>query len=492
LNILASKFKENSYAIIPIIFIVFLLQITIISITMILWLKFLIGALLVILGLTLFLVGVDLGITPFGSLTGNRLTKTRSFWIIISAALILGFFISIAEPGLIVLANQVEFITLGAITSLRIVLVVSLGLAIMFAFGFFRIIYSIPLYIVLIILYGLIFILSLFVDSSFLAIAFDTSGATTGIMAVPFILALSAGISVMKKDSKASEKDSFGLVAIASTGPILAIIILSFTTNITLISSDIVVDEVIPLGFFESYFFHFKNIAIDSIFSILPLLIIFIILNIIFFKLERRNLRHIMNGFIYTFIGLILFLIGVYSGFMELGAFIGESLYSFNENLELFTFAFLFGFFTIVAEPAVNVLSHQIEDITTGYVKRHLVLLSLAIGAGLSIVFASMKIVFPNIYLWHFLLIGYVFAILLMFFTPKLFIGIAFDAGGVATGPLTTTFILAFIYGIAGAFDSNNLVVDGFGMIALVALMPIITLQILGIIYKIKYRKGGL
>jgi hypothetical protein len=229
----------------------------------------------------------------------------------------------------------------------------------------------------------------------------------------------------------------------------------------------------------------------DSFMALLPLLVILIIMQIFRFKLSKRQFRRIVFGFIYAFIGLFLFFLGVNGGFMEVGFRIGDALAGFELKFVLLIIAFLLGLFTIIAEPAVSVLTHQIEDITAGYVKRQAVLIPLSIGVGLAIVGSVLKILIPSLQLWHILLPGYVISLALMFVSPKLFVGIAFDAGGVATGPLTATFILAFIQGVASKTPTADVIVDGFGMIALVALAPIITLQILGIIFKIKTRKAG-
>ena len=226
LNVIVSKFKEVLFSVLPITVLVLILNFTVSPIDTTLIIRFLIGSLFVVIGLTIFLLGVDIGITPLGGLTGSSLAKTNKLWIVLIAGLILGFFISIAEPGLMVLANQVNFVTSGQIPGISILIIVSIGLAIMLALGFLRIFFNVPLYKVLIILYLIIFGFTIFASREFLAISFDASGATTGILAVPFILSLSVGISKLKKDSKASEKDSFGLVAIASTGAIMSVLLL--------------------------------------------------------------------------------------------------------------------------------------------------------------------------------------------------------------------------------------------------------------------------
>jgi len=210
------------------------------------------------------------------------------------------------------------------------------------------------------------------------------------------------------------------------------------------------------------------------------------------FKLKRRPLFRMIKGFIYAMLGLFIFLLGVNAGFMEVGQLLGETLASKNLKWLMVIAGFFIGLFTIIAEPAVSVLTHQIEDITAGYVKRRLVLIPLSIGVGFAISISMLRIIIPGLELWHILLPGYLLSLAMMFIVPKLFVGIAFDAGGVATGPLTATFTLAFVQGAANAYDSASVVIDGFGMIALVALAPIITLQILGLVYKIRTRKAGI
>ncbi|MBE0701399.1 MAG: DUF1538 domain-containing protein [Acholeplasmataceae bacterium] len=491
MNILTQKFKENLMAIIPITVIVLIVNLTLVPLETPVLVRFILGSLFVIIGLTVFLVGVDIGITPMGGLTGSALTKTNKLWIVIVSGLVLGFFISFAEPGLLVLSKQVDLVTSGQINNASILIVVSIGLAIMVALGFMRIIYNIPLYKILIILYVIIFILALFTTPEFLAIAFDASGATTGILAVPFILALSVGISAIKKDSKSSEKDSFGLVAIASTGAILSVMVLNLFSKTIDLTPGLDLSPSVSNEIFRPFIVIIPSILRDSFLALLPLLVVLLILQKVSFKLSKRALFKILKGFIYAFLGLLIFLVGVNAGFMEVGRKMGHTLALLDNKTYVILIGFILGVVTIVAEPAVFVLTHQIEDITSGYVPRKSVLIPLSIGVGFAVVLSIIRILVPAIQLWHYLLPGYLISLALTFIVPKLFVGIAFDAGGVATGPMTATFILAFTQGAADAFEGADLLIDGFGMIAMVALTPIITLQILGLFYKIRSRKGG-
>ena len=492
MNIFTEKIKDNLFAVLPITLIVFILNLTLVPLDRTLFIRFLIGSALIVLGLSIFLTGVDIGITPLGTHTGVSLAKSNKLWIVIIGGFILGFFISIAEPGLLVLANQVDAVTSGQISSMSILIYVSIGLAILIAVGFIRIFYNIPLYKLLIVLYGIIFIMSLFTSREFLAIAFDASGATTGVLAVPFILSLSVGISALKKDSKSSEKDSFGLVAIASTGAIMAVMILNFISKTT----EYVAEPADTLAGTDSILSPFIKILPttikEGIISLLPLFVILIVMQIFVFHLSKKAYHKILKGFVYAFIGLIIFFLGVNAGFMDVGTALGYHLAAYDNKAYVIIIAFILGVVTIMAEPAVYVLTHQIEEVTSGYVKRISVLVPLCIGVGLAVALSVIRILVPEIQLWHYLLPGYIISIGMTFFVPKLFVGIAFDSGGVATGPMTATFILAFTQGVADSFEGADVLIDGFGMISMVAMIPIITMQILGIVYKIRSRKGGI
>lgn len=491
MNIFTQKLREVSTSVLPITVIVMILNFTLVPIAAPLVIRFLIGTILIIFGLSIFLIGIDLGITPLGNLIGSSITKTNKLLIVVIAGLILGFFISVAEPGLLVLANQVDLITLGEISSASILLVVSVGLAVMIAIGFIRVVYNVPLYKMLTFFYLIVLALALFTSPEFLAIAFDASGATTGVLAVPFILALSTGISQLKKDSKSSEKDSFGLVSIASVGAIISVMLLNMFSKTSKFSDNLKFDLTQSNSIIMPFLEEIPGVMIESAIALLPLLVIFIIGHTLSFKLSGRAFRKIIKGFIYTFIGLLIFLVGVNAGFMNVGGVVGHSLASMENKWYVIIIGFILGLVTIIAEPAVYVLTHQIEDVTSGYVRRKAVLVPLAIGVGFAVALSVVRIIIPELQLWHYLLPGYIISISMSYFVPKLFVGIAFDAGGVATGPMTATFILAFTQGAAEAIENASVLRDGFGMISMVALAPIITLQILGFIFKIKSKKGG-
>jgi len=492
LSVLVSKLKEVLSAVLPITGIVLLLHFTLTPLDSSLLIRFILGAILIVIGLAIFLFGIDIGITPIGQSMGKSIAKSNKIWIVIIAGLILGFFISIAEPDLHILAGQIESVTSGHITKVSIVAIVSIGIAALVSIGLVRIVYNIPLYKLLLVLYLIIFVLAIFTSPEFLAISFDASGATTGALTVPFILALALGVSLLKKDSKASEKDSFGLVAIASTGAIISVMIMNIISKSDQITGSLEHHEIDSVSIIGPFLQKIPILVGEVALALLPIIIIFFVFQKISIKMSKKAVRKLMIGLLFTFIGLVLFLLGVNAGFMDVGTTVGHNIAILDNKAYVVIVAFVLGFVTILAEPAVHVLTNQIEDVTSGYVKRKVVMTTLSIGVGLAVALSMLRILIPDLQLWHYLLPGYMIALAMTFFVPKLFVGIAFDSGGVASGPMTATFILAFVQGAAEGIEGANVLIDGFGMIAMVALTPLIALQVLGLAFKLKSKRGGL
>lgn len=492
MNILVEKLREVFVSVFPITVIVFILHFTIAPVELYQLFRFIIGAVFIFIGLSIFLLGVDLGVSQIGHLMGSVLVKSNKVFIVGIAGLILGFFISIAEPDLHVLANQIDLVTSGSISKISILITVSVGIALLMTIGLFRIIFNISLQKVLIGMYLIVLILSFFSTPEYLAIGFDASGATTGAMTVPFILALAVGVSSLKKNGIVSEEDSFGLVGVTSIGPILSIILVSLLVRQNTFS-DVAANQI-PHSFSVLYPFIEKlsTIMIEIIFAMLPLLVVFLLYKLVVKDLSKRVFIRILKGLIYTYFGLVIFLIGVNAGFMEVGHVIGYRVASLNSQWIIVIVGFILGLVTVLAEPAVHVLTEQIEDLTTGYIQKRIINIALSAGVGIAVALSMLRIVIPGIQLWHYLLPGFSIALLMSFFVPNLFIGIAFDSGGVASGPMTATFILAFSQGAASATQDTNVLIDGFGMIAMVALTPLIALQIIGILYKRKSGKRGI
>ena len=379
------------------------------------------------------MLGVDIGVSQIGYLMGSVLVKSNKVLIIGIVGLILGFFISIAEPDLHVLANQVDLVTSGTISKTSILVIVSIGIAVLMTIGLFRIIFNISLQKVFIGMYSLVLIFSLFSLPEYLAIGFDASGATTGAMTVPFILALAVGVSSLKKNGITSEEDSFGLVGITSIGPILSIVLVGLFLKQNKLSEVAVNQMSLSSSVLYPFIQKLPIIMSEIMLAILPLLVVFILYKLIVKDLSKRAFIRILKGLIYAYFGLVIFLLGVNAGFMEVGYIIGYKVASLNGQWIIVIVGFILGLVTVLAEPAVHVLTEQIEDITSGYVQKRIINIALSTGVGFAVALSMLRIVIPGIQLWHYLLPGFSAALLMTFF-PEFICGIAFDSGGVASG----------------------------------------------------------
>lgn len=483
------KFKEVIATVLPISLLVIILNFTFIPLEADLFKRFLLGAVFILLGLTIFLIGVDLGITPMGDSFGHAAVRSGKLWVIAIMGLVLGFVISIAEPDLHILADQVGDVTLGVVSKSSLVMLVSMGVAVLISLGMVRIVKVFSLKTFLLITYGAILVLGILADQFFLAISFDASGATTGALTVPFLLALSAGASAINKDSQKSEEDSFGLVGIASAGAIIGALVLGMLNSPSFgdVPDYAATSEA---GVISHFIREVPIVAKEIIIALLPIIVIYAICNLVFFHNSKRMNARVATGCVLTFVGLVIFLVGVNSGFMDVGRYIGRVLATEHSKTFIVAIAFLMGVLTILAEPAVHVLTNQIEAVTAGSIKKSVVLMTLSIGVGIAVALSILKILVPGMQLWHVLLPGYILTFIIMRKVPNLFVGIAFDSGGVASGPMTATFILAYAQGVAASTPSADLLIDGFGTIAMVAMTPLIALQILGLFY-VKNKGGG-
>ena len=457
--IFLNEIKETSKSVIPIVILVVFLNFFV-GVESRLLINFFLGCAGVILGLGVFLTGVEISISQIGTKMGEFLARFDKIIKVIIFGVFIGFTISIAEPDLLILANEVA----GAIgmKSQLIVMIISLGVGIMISLGLFRIFKDIRLSNMMFIVYGIVFVLMIFTDEVGHAIAFDASGATTGAMTTPFIIALGLGVASLKGDK--SEDDSFGLVGLASTGPILAGLIMNLFSK----GGEIAILEEAHQSALMSGF-------INSTFAIVPIALVFYIMNFMFFKLEKDELKSISLGLVYTYTGLLLFLTSVEGGFMDLARVMGEGLSS-SKFLPLI--GFVLGLLVVLAEPAVAVLAEQVEDVTGGSIPRKNILTALSTGVAFAVMLAIFRIRIEGFALWMLIVPGFLISLILSRRVDQIFVGIAFDSGGVASGPMTATFILGFCQGVAGN------VADGFGVISFVAMMPVLTIMIMGNLYK--------
>lgn len=457
--IFIDEIKNTSKSVVPIAILVVILNFFV-GVESRLLVNFFLGCVGVILGLGVFLTGVEISVSEIGSIMGEFLARFDSIIKVIVFGVFIGFTISIAEPDLLILAGEVT--TAIGIPAQVIVMIISLGVGIMISFGLYRIFKDISLSTMMCLIYGIVFILMIFTEEMGHAIAFDASGATTGAMTTPFIIALGLGVANLKGEK--SEDDSFGLVGLASTGPILAGLLMSLFSGG---GGEILADHAAHSPLMSG--------IINSTFAIVPIALVFYIMNYLYFKIEKDELRSISLGLVYTYLGLILFLTSVEGGFMDLARVMGEGL-SHSKFLPLI--GFVLGLLVVLAEPAVAVLSEQVEDVTGGSIPRKNILIALSIGVAFAVMLAIFRIRIEGFALWMLIMPGFLISLILSRRVDQIFVGIAFDSGGVASGPMTATFILAFCQGVAGN------IADGFGVISFVAMMPVLTIMIMGNLYK--------
>jgi len=475
---IVSKFKESFISVLPIFILVLILCKTIIPFPDTIMPLFIIGTVFLIVGSFLFTLGADVAMMPMGEKVGAALVRTKKIPLILGIAFLMGFLVTIAEPDLQVLATQIT-----SIPNVTMVASVAVGVAIFLVVALFRTFFRLNLSKLLIIIYGIIFLVALIIPNEFLGVAFDAGGVTTGPMTVPFLLAFGIGIAAVR-GSKTSRDDSFGMVALCSAGPILAVFILKIVFDISLESKIMPFEEVrglsqILIKYLNSFWYYLEHVAI----SLLPILLIFLIFNTTLLKLPKKTVVRIFVGILYTYIGLSLFLTGVNVGFLPMGTYLGEEIARVSAEL-LLPIGLIMGFLIIFAEPAVYVLTKQVEEITGGSISKLLMLVALGFGVALSIVIAIYRILY-GVELWYFLLGGYVIALILSLFVSEAFTAIAFDSGGVASGTMAAAFILPLCRGACQSLG-GDIIADAFGVIGLVAMMPIITIQILGLVYKLK------
>ncbi len=478
-----SKLTEALSAVVPVIIIVLLLSITAAPVSPSVLLSFLTGAVFVLFGMMFFTLGAEVSMTPMGEKVGAKMTQTKKLWFIILLSFILGVIITISEPDLQVLAELVP-----SVPNQALILAVAIGVGLFLVVAILRMLLGIPLHALLVGLYIIVFVLAYFVPENFRAIAYDSGGVTTGPMTVPFIMALGIGISSIRNDRHAAD-DSFGLVALCSVGPILAVLILGLIYlpdgTQPQIAQDIVLSDTAELRdlFTHALPEYMKEIAV----SLLPIIVFFGLFQVFSLRLSRRNLGKILVGLVYTYIGLVLFLTGANVGFMPAGTYLGSVLADASYRYLLIPIGAVIGYFIVKAEPAVYVLNHQVEEITDGAISAKAMGASLSLGVAASVALAMTRVLTGISIMW-FLIPGYAIALGLSFVVPKIFTAIAFDSGGVASGPMTATFLLPLAQGACVA-AGGNLAADAFGVVAMVAMTPLITIQILGLVTVIKTRR---
>ena len=445
---------------------------------------FIVGAACLIIGMGFFQLGAEMAMTPFGKGIGQYLNKKKKIWLIIISAFVMGVLITIAEPDLQVLADQV-----ASIPSRLLIWAVALGVGAFLVLAVIRIYKKIRLSLVLIVLYTALFLLSIAAPDSFTAVAFDAGGVTTGPMTVPFIMALGVGLSAMRSD-KESSSDSFGLIALCSVGPIMMVIILGICFNpgeavyeVAQIPQVETSRDVLTL-FIKTFPGYAKEVAI----SILPVAALFYVFSLVTHYYRLHEIKKMTVGFLYTYIGLVMFLTGVNFGFAPVGQSIGHVIAEGEYKWLLIPIGAIIGYYIVQAEPAVHVLNNQVEEITGGTVTKKMMNLALSASVACAVALSMARVIL-GFSIYYILIPGYIIATMLSLFVSPVFVGIAFDSGGVASGPMTSTFLLPLSIGACIAVG-GNVVTDAFGVVAMVALAPLISIQIMGLLYRIKSRSN--
>lgn len=442
--------------------------------------SFIISSVLLIFGSALFTFGADLSTVVIGNKIGKDLVKSKRVWLILLISFIIGTIVTIAEPDLLVLAEQIT-----SISSLSLILSISVGVGICMMIASARSIFGWDLNKILMFSFAIIFVLMFFVPLDFIPIAFDSGGVTTGTISIPFIITLGIGLVSNRIDKKAQE-DSFGLVSLASTGPIIMVLLLGMSSNHNNVMS---FDNSIYTSFaFSNYFTQFVSCFKEVLLAVLPIFLVFIIYHFIKKNVSFYEFNKIFFGIIITIIGLTIFLVAANVGFLNIGYYIGNYVGASSLRYLLVPLMMILSFFIAIAEPAVVILIEQVERFTEGAISKKVLKVALALGVSLAAGLSIIRVFTTTSFLYY-ALCGYGIALLLTFFIPKVFTAIAFDAGGATGGSLTTAFLLPIAIGACYSVN-GNVFTDAFGLASMVSLVPIITIEMVGLIYQLKTHFG--
>ncbi len=480
--VLFQQFKDALISVFPVSLIILVLSLSLSPLPSSVFVGFVFGTLMMVIGMALFTLGAEMSMTPMGEYVGTNMTRSKKIWLICLLTLFVGTMITVSEPDLQVLAGYVP-----AIDTTVFIIVASIGVGAFLVIAMLRIILSIKVRYILLVSYAVIFVLAAFVSSDFWTVAFDAGGVTTGALSVPFIMSMGVGVAAISSD-KREGNDSFGLMALCSVGPIITVLALGlfYSVGATDIDHTVnIVDTSRDVGF--EFLRALPENALEVGIGLLPILIFFFIYQLIVKPLDKKSLARMGVGVGYTFIGILLFLVGVNVGFMPAGSYIGQYIGQTDYRWILVPLGAVFGYFIVSAEPAVHVLEKQVEEATNGSIQPRLLRFAMSAGVAIAVALAMLRVLTGISIMW-FVGIGYAAALLLSFFVPDVFTSIAFDSGGVAAGSMTSAFLMPLAVGVA-AVTGGNVMTDAFGVLAMVSVIPTISIQLLGLIYRIKSRE---
>lgn len=477
-----SSIKESLTSVLPIAIIVLILSVTCVSLDAGVLVLFLFGTILLILGMSFFTIGSTISMEPLGDGIGKSLNKNSKIIMPLIICFVLGFIITISEPDLQVLAEQVP-----TIPNAMLIGCVGVGVGIFLSITLVRNKKDISLRSMLMVFYILIIGLSFFAPDEFVATAFDSGGVTTGPITVPFIMALGAGLASGMK-GKHSGEQSFGLVALCSIGPILSVLLLSIFFNPHPATSEYVITDVATtIDAFRQFLIAIPEFAQEVCVAFVPIVVLFVVYQLITRRFHIHNILKMSVGFVYTYVGLVMFLTGANVGFMPAGRLIGAEIGASSYKAMLIPIGMIMGYYVVSAEPAVHSLKRQVSEITKGAISQKAVAVALSVGVSVSVGISMLRVL-TGISIMPFLITGYAISLIISFYVPHIYTGIAFDSGGVASGPMTSTFMLPFAMGACEAVG-GNVMTDAFGIVAMIAMTPLITIQILGLYERRKHMR---
>lgn len=484
---LKEKIMESLSSVVPVTAIVLILGVTLTPMPLDSLMLFLTGAAFLIIGMGFFTLGAELAMIPIGEKTGLHLAAAKHPFFSAAGCFFIGFIITMAEPDLQVLAGQTP-----AVPDSALIFTVSAGVGLFLALAYLKIRFGWRLSPILLVCYGILFLAAFYVPKEFLAVAFDSGGVTTGPITVPFIMALGIGFSSLSKGDR-KNSDSFGIVALCSIGPIFAVMLLGFLCESSAGNYEPVSIPTIynSQDLWRAFIHQFPHYGKEVILALFPILLFFVLFQFFFFKLRRRSVVRILVGILYSCLGLTLFLTGVNVGFMPAGNYLGQQLAVLPYQWVLIPIAMFIGYYIVKAEPAVQVLNRQVEEISGGSISQKAMMNGLSLGMAVSLGLSMLRIL-TGLPLICLLLPGYILALGLSFFVPPIFTSIAFDSGGVASGPMTATFLLPFAMGACEALG-GDILLDAFGIVAMVAMTPLIIIQLMGLVSVIeaKHRQNA-
>ncbi len=477
---LSAKVKESAISVVPVMIIVFLLNFTYAPLPEGQLAQFTLGGILLILGLGIFLIGADIGMVPFGQRVGSALTRRRNLPLILFASFAIGFAITVAEPDVQVLATQVLSVAPDLNKDLLLCMI-AIGVGLFLVVAMIRVVMQLSLRMLFLVFYALVFFACTYSETAFVCIAFDSGGATTGPVTVPFIMAMGIGVASAVKRTEGGD-NSFGFVGLASIGPIAAVALMGMFSKTDMSLAGAGSGDSADVSLFGPFLRAVPHVVQDITMALLPLMVIFAVFQLALLKLPGEQVKRMLLGMLYSWFGLNVFMVGVNGGFTPVGRTLGMQLGAMADGWGLLPVGVILGAVVVCAEPAVWVLTEQVEEVSGGHIKRKIMLIALSAAIALAVALGMYRVI-TGTSIWYILIPGYALSLGLTKWCPPLFTAIAFDSGGVASGPMSTTFVLALTLGASIAVGGNP-ATDAFGMVAMIAMAPLFTIQLLGLIFK--------